>query len=278
MKIFLKVIKIIIITLCILLSLSFIITMSCNIVNFGNVIGLIGCLIVIISIILYSKFKSHKTPAAVFKVILSLAGVFAVYCAIISSFIISGMMNTPEKAFAASTDGTLQRETVIVLGCKANNGHPSLMLKARLDKAVEYLLENPQAVCIVTGGQGTDEIEPEAVSMHRYLITKGIDENIIYKEANSKNTEENILYAKKVIDEHDLSENVVIISEGYHVYRGTYNAEKLGLTAAALPTLSTDTLWALPSYWLREIFAITRDYINNLIRLSINPEMFFFAK
>lgn len=267
MRYFLKVIKIIIITICIILSISFLITMLSNIVNFGNVIGLIGCLIVILFVSLYDKYNDTKALAITFRVILSLAGVFAIYCVVISSFIISGMMNTPEKAFAASTDGTVQRETVIVLGCKANNGHPSIMLKTRLDKAVEYLLENPQAVCIVTGGQGADEIEPEAVSMHRYLITQGIDENKIYKEINSRNTEENILYAKEVIDEHGLSENVIVVSEAYHVYRGTYNAEKLGLTAAALPASSSNTIWALPSYWLREIFAITRDFIYDLFNI-----------
>lgn len=261
MKNFLMVIKIIVITVCIILSFSFIITMSRNIVNFGNVIGLIGCLAVILSITLYNLYSDKRALAITFKVILSLAGVFAVYCGIISSFIISGMTNTPEKAFAASTDGTAQRETVIVLGCKAINGQPSLMLAARLDKAAEYLLENPQAVCIVTGGQGSDEIEPEAISMHRYLITKGIEEDRIYTETNSRNTEQNILYAKEIINEQGLSENAIIVSEAYHVYRGTYNAEKLGLKAAALPASSQNTIWALPSYWLREIFAITRDYI-----------------
>lgn len=267
MKILLMVIKIIVIAVCIVLSLSFIITMSRNIVNFGNVIGLIGCLVVILSIILYDLYIDKKALAGIFKTILTLAGVFAVYCAVISAFIISGMMNTPEKAFPASTDSTAQSETVIVLGCKAINGYPSLMLAARLDRAAEYLLENPQAVCIVTGGQGKDEIEPEAVSMHRYLITKDIEDDRIYKETNSSNTEENILHSKELIDEQGLSENVIIVSESYHVYRGTYDAEKLGLKAAALPAPSSNTIWALPSYWLREIFAITRDFVYDLFNI-----------
>lgn len=261
------VIKIIIITICVLLSCSFLITMSRNIVNVGNVIGLIGCLIVILCLLLYNKYNKSEPLRKLIRIILSLAGVFALYCTIISSFIISGFMNTPQKAFQSATSGSVQQETVIVLGCKTINGVPSMMLAARLEEAYKYLSENQQAVCIVTGGQGADEIEPEAETMERFLITKGIEKDRIYKESKSKNTEENLLFSKEIIEKNDLSENVIIVSELYHVYRGTRNAEKLGLDAAALPAPVTRTIWALPSYWLREIFAISRDFAFDLLKI-----------
>ena len=260
MKIIIKILKITVILICAVLTLSFVFTMMCNIVNHGNVIGTIGCLAVILSILLYDKYKKIKPVRAATRTILIFAGVFAVYCAVISSFMISGMLNTPQKAFQAGTDGIREPETVIVLGCKTLNGAPSVMLAARLDTAAEYLLENPQAVCIVSGGQGRDEIEPEAVTMERYLIAKGIESDRLYKECNSSNTQENLLYSAKVINEQNLPKNVIVVSESYHVYRGTRNAEKQGLNAAALPAPS-NTLWALPSYWLREIFDVTRDFL-----------------
>ena len=112
-------------------------------------------------------------------------------------------------------------------------------------------------------GQGSDEIEPEAVSMERYLITKGIEKERIYKEDKAKNTEENLKFSAEIIKNKQLPENVIIVSESYHVYRGTRNAEKQGLKASALAA-PTNTLWALPSYWLREIFAISRDFAADL--------------
>ena len=265
MKKLLFVLKILIITICIALSLSFIITMSRNIVNAGNVIGLIVCLVVIIVALLYSKYRKFKTfriAAKSFGVVMA-AG--CAYCGIVSAFIIGGMLNTPQKALQTGTDGISAGETVIVLGCKTINGAPSLMLAARLETAAEYLIENPQAMCVVSGGKGADEIEPEAVTMKRFLMSKGINESRIYTEENSRNTEENLLYSKAVIDEQGLSENVVIVSEFYHVYRGMRNAEKQGLKASALPAPMNRTLWALPSYWLREIMAITRDYAVDLL-------------
>lgn len=259
MKKFINIFQIIVIIICNLLIVSFVFTMLRNIVNPGNVIGTIGCLAVIISILLYKKYKSKRFIRIASKTVLILAGIFAVYCAIISSFMISGAMNTPQTAFSSGTDGTYEPETVIVLGCKTINGAPSVMLAARLNTAAEYLEENPQAVCIVTGGKGSDETESEAETMERYLITKGIEKERIYKEAKATNTEENIRYSAEIIKKENLSENVIVVSESYHVYRGARNAEKQGLNAAVLPA-PTNTPWALPSYWLREIFAVSRDF------------------
>jgi len=264
MKKIINIFQIIVIIICNLLIVSFVFTMLRNIVNHGNVIGTIGCLIVIAAILLYRKYNKNKKIKLVSKLILIFAGIFAVYCVVVSSFMVSGMMNTPQTAFSSGTDGTYEPETVIVLGCKTINGHPSLMLTARLDKAAEYLEENPQAVCIVTGGKGSDEIEAEAVTMERYLITKGIDSTRIYTEDKATNTEENIRYSAEIIKKEKLPENVVIVSESYHVYRGMRNAQKHGLNAASLPA-PTNTPWALPSYWLREIFAISRDFAADLL-------------
>lgn len=263
MKKFVNIFQIIVIIFCILMTLSFVFTMMMHIVNHGNIIGTIGCLIVISAIILYRKFKNCKPARITAKAVMIFAGVFAVYCAVISAFMISGTTNTPQKAFQTGTDGIREPETVIVLGCKTLNGHPSVMLAARLDTAAEYLSDNPQAVCVVTGGQGSDEIEPEAVSMERYLITKGINKERIYKEDKAKNTEENLKFSAEIIKNKQLPENVIIVSESYHVYRGARNAEKQGLSASALAA-PTNTFWALPSYWLREIFAISRDFAADL--------------
>ena len=263
MKKVISILQITVIIVCVLLTASFVFTMMMNIVNQGNVAGTIGCLAVICCIILYRKFNKNKKIRALTKSVMIFAGIFAVYCGIVSLFMISGMMNTPQKAFQTGTNGIREPETVIVLGCKTINGYPSAMLAARLDAAAEYLFENPQTVCVVTGGQGGDEAESEADTMERYLITKGIEKERIYKEDRAKNTEENLRFSAEIIKQEQLSENVIIVSESYHVYRGSRNAEKQGLNAAALPA-PTNTPWALPSYWLREILAISRDFAVDL--------------
>ena len=51
---------------------------------------------------------------------------------------------------------------LIVLGCQVNGTEPSLMLRERLDAAVAYLNEYPDAQCIVTGDKGDRENISEA--------------------------------------------------------------------------------------------------------------------
>lgn len=248
-----------------LLLLSFIVTMMAGIVNHGNVIGSIVCLIVIFLYKFYGEFREIpflRTVSLCLTVFLCLS---ALYTAIVSVFIISGMMNTPQRAVQTGTFSATEPHTVIVLGCKANNGYPSRMLAARLNAAAEYLNENPEAVCILSGGQGADEIEPEAESMYRYIITLGIDKFRLYKEEQSRNTEENIAFSKRIIENENLSREVVIISESYHVFRGIRQAEKYGLNATAVSAAPAGVWWALPSYWVREVFAISRDFIADMV-------------
>lgn len=67
---------------------------------------------------------------------------------------------------------------IIVLGAQVRKDGPSPVLKYRLDKAVEYLNENPDTVCIVSGGQGSNEPWSEAEEWHgicrkKELILRG---------------------------------------------------------------------------------------------------------
>ncbi|MCM1334438.1 MAG: YdcF family protein [Bacteroides sp.] len=255
-----KLLGTILLTACGLLLASFLATMLSGIVNQGNIIGSIFCLAVIFLYLYYPKLKEKPELRRVGRCFAALFTAAGVYSLVVSVFMISGTLNTPERALAAGTFGAGEPQTVIVLGCRAINGVPSLMLRARLDRAIEYLNENPAAVCIVAGGQGGDEIEPEGVSMRRYLVTNGISHSRIYVEQRSRNTRENIAFAKEIMDENALPTRTVIISEGYHVYRGIRIAERNGLAASAVSAVSTETWYAMPSNWIREILAVTNDY------------------
>ena len=258
------------VTVCVLLLISFIITILNGIVNHGNIIGSIVCLVVILNTLIYRTYIKIKPVRIISGSLHLLTIIIAIYSAVLSALMIWGMTKTPEKAESEaipvmSQSGTEYTETVIVLGCRTINGAPSYMLQARLDKAIEYLEENPSAVCIVSGGQGDDEIEAESETMYKYLITKGIDKERIYKENKSRNTEQNILFSESIIREQNLPKKVIVVSEVYHVYRGIRNAEKLGLNAYSQSAVSRITWWAYPSYWIRELFAISKDVTYDLL-------------
>ena len=62
---------------------------------------------------------------------------------------------------------------VIVLGARLYGDLPSPALMERLRVARDYLLENGDSIAVVTGGQGTDELIPEAHAMKNFLVEIG---------------------------------------------------------------------------------------------------------
>ncbi len=150
----------------------------------------------------------------------------------------------------------LQNETVVVLGCKVNGDQPSLMLKRRLDTAAAYLKENPDARCIVSGGQGDNETRSEASVMGDYLAAQGIDPSRIYREDQSRDTKENLTFSKAIVEAEALDPQLVIISDGFHQFRAWLIAQKLELSSYAVS--ANTSFWLVPSYAVRELLSLVK--------------------
>lgn len=144
--------------------------------------------------------------------------------------------------------------TVIVLGCRVKNGRPSLMLRDRLEAAYDYLEQNPDTVCIVSGGKGADESISEAECMYKYLVDKGIGEKRLIKEDKSKTTYENFEFSAKIIKEKSLSNSVAVVTNDFHEYRASLLAKKLSLDFGSVP--SKTVYYMYPVNYVRELFGI----------------------
>ena len=64
-------------------------------------------------------------------------------------------------------------KTMVVLGCQLYDWGPSIMLRDRLDKALDYLADHPETTVVVSGGQGAEEPTSEAQGMADYLADHG---------------------------------------------------------------------------------------------------------
>ena len=172
--------------------------------------------------------------------------------------IVSGSMTAMMfyTAHARGYDSSDPPKTVLVLGCQVRGTTPSLMLRRRLDTAYEYLMNYPDAVCVVSGGQGEDEEIPEGEAMEVYLIRKGISPERIYRETDSTNTKENFLYSTRIIEENFLSREIVVASDGFHQLRASMFAKDNGLAFHALPA-NTPLLLA-PGYYAREWMGVVK--------------------
>ena len=84
----------------------------------------------------------------------------------------------------------LPADAVIVLGAGVNGTEPSLSLRTRLDKAVDYLERWPDIPAVLTGGTGYGEEISEAQCMYDYLTEYGVEADRLILEDRASNTAE----------------------------------------------------------------------------------------
>ena len=89
--------------------------------------------------------------------------------------------------------------TVMIFGCYIRGEEPGRTLTTRLDAALSLLKRYPNADCIVSGGQGSNEAISEAEAMRRYLVSRGIAGERITLEDRSTNTSENLEYTFAIL-------------------------------------------------------------------------------
>lgn len=155
---------------------------------------------------------------------------------------------------AADRPSTHDDTTVIVLGCQVNGTTPSILLQSRIDAAYDYLIENPNAVCIASGGMDDDEIITEASCIRSVLLERGIEADRIFVEDASGSTAENLAFSAAIIQKEGLSSHIAIASDNFHQLRAAIYAQKNGLQAQSL---GCPSVWYLgPGYWAREVAAI----------------------
>ncbi len=152
---------------------------------------------------------------------------------------------------------------VIVLGGGVNGKEPSLALVKRLERAVEYLSDNPDCRAILCGGKGRGEQITEALAMKNYLVNKNVDPDRLILEQNSRDTRENIMYAYEIIKERGGAESVAVVTSDFHLYRTKLIMKKRGFeNVCALSAETPNVPFLHTSLYLREYFSVILEYLN----------------
>ena len=228
-----------------------------GIINIGNVCGVSGSLALIVYGVRYPAVHQlvlrlwHNRPARAGLLIFAaaVAGMTALVCVAAVSVLQAGSSHIPENTPA------------VVLGCSVKGKRPSRILQERIDAAVAYMAEHPQSVCVLSGGQGKGEDIPEAECMYQEMVRSGVDPQRLYMESESVNTQQNLAYSEKILEELGLTGKVTVISSGFHLYRGRFWAEKAGYGTYGYGA-ATDWRY-LPTYFLREIIAVIHLWLVN---------------
>ena len=155
-----------------------------------------------------------------------------------------------------------KQDFIIVLGSGLIDGKtvPPLLGK-RIDRAISFykaqLKETMHPLKLVmSGGKGDDEHLPESVAMKNYALEKGIPAEDILIEINSKNTLENMIFSKKIIENQfgTTNYNVIFTTNNFHLFRSGLFARKAGLKADGIGAKTA--FYFLPNAFLREFIAV----------------------
>ena len=142
---------------------------------------------------------------------------------------------------------------IIVLGAGVIGTRVTPLLAARINRGIELLHYNPDAVLIMSGGQGPGEDIAEGEAMARYAKQKGVNLEKIIIEGKSRSTEENLLFSKKFMDRD--RPRVIVVTTAYHVFRALLLAKQQELKCVG---------FGAKTKWYFTLNALIREFIGYL--------------
>ena len=184
-----------------------------------------------------------------------------IYTALVVLFTVTFACFTAYLAsFSAAVPENRGETVILVYGCSTRNDKPGAMLTERLEGAAKLLSENPEAVCIVSGGIDAGAVSSEGEIMKRYLVGKGIAEERIVAESKALSTLDNVRLMKQILDERGWTGwPCISVSSSFHIPRISVLCAQNGLSSSyyGVPTASPVSLFS----------SVVREYFSTLLVL-----------
>jgi uncharacterized SAM-binding protein YcdF (DUF218 family) len=135
----------------------------------------------------------------------------------------------------AAYDGAQPADAIVVLGAAQYDGHPSPVLKARLDHAIDLWRDSTARLLILTGGKGTGDTTSEAAVGSVYSRKRGVPDGAILLESEGRTTFASMRSVADMLRTRRMT-SVVLVSDPFHMFRLWVLAHRLGLEAHTSPT------------------------------------------
>ena len=157
------------------------------------------------------------------------------------------------------------RDYMLILGCQLMpDGTLTPLLKSRADRALEFARMQKEKtgrelVFVPSGGQGADEVKPEAEAIGSYLAERGVPEERILAETASANTYENVKNSMELIRRHageGEEPKIAFSTTNYHVFRAGMIAAGQGVRAEGIGSPTKRYFW---------LNAFVREFIATLV-------------
>lgn len=162
-------------------------------------------------------------------------------------------------AEVAGEDQVQPADAIAVFGAAEYLGHPSPVLHARLDHAVELYRKQIAPLVITLGGGGDkDSGHTEGGVGRDYLLANGVPFGNIIAETRSTDTEEQVRRLAAIARENNLK-SIVVVSDGTHLFRIRELCKDVGLKVytSPRPSLGHISDWDLAMRYFHEMLGYT---------------------
>lgn len=167
-------------------------------------------------------------------------------------------------ADVAGEDQVQPADAIAVFGAAEYSGHPSPVLHARLDHAVDLYRKQIAPLVITLGGGGDkDSGHTEGGVGRDYLLANGIPFANIIAETRSTDTEQQVQRLAAIARENHLK-SIVVVSDGTHLFRIRELCKDVGLRVytSPRPALGHISDWDLAMRYFHEMLGYTAWRLN----------------
>jgi len=196
-----------------------------------------------------------RKPIIIRMLLLMLA--IGMFCILAVFGINAHMVTSVSARVIAPADAAMLSDVdcILVLGCQVHErGAPSHMLEDRLRRGVELYDSGAAPKLLMTGDHGRTDYN-EVETMKQYAMDAGIPSSDVFMDHAGFSTYESMYRAKEIFG----VDKVIIVTQGYHLYRALYIAKSMGMEAYGV---SSDyrTYSGQMSRDIRELLARVKDF------------------
>lgn len=116
-------------------------------------------------------------------------------------------------------------DCIVVLGAAVyDNGTLSYMLRDRLDYGIALYKDGAAPKLVMSGDHGREHYD-EVNAMKDYAVSCGVPSEDIFMDHAGFSTYDSMYRAKEIFG----AENLIVVTQKYHLYRALYIGDKLGI-------------------------------------------------
>lgn len=168
---------------------------------------------------------------------------------------------TEKSVFIADTFKNDEKaDCILILGAGVKDGKPKPMLRDRLLTGIELYKSGAAKKIIMSGDHGRADYD-EVNVMRSFAIEQGVRAEDIFLDHAGFSTYDSVYRAKNIFG----AENIIIVSQKYHLYRALYISEKLDVKAAGV-SANLNTYGGQLKRDIREIIARDKDFFKCIVK------------